>query len=234
LLLSPNRFSPSFFQKLVSLSSFFQKLMFLSPKGTDTLIMTADMSVVQEGPQMATPTIEFKTWSGNWTWPQTLEADQREKAERQAFDLEFGWMKEADHCLLGHEPHPVTWERFVSEGERDGEICFKAIEQRKPPEDQGKSLEDTYMGSALVIWNRASATALRCVGLASMPMDVFGKLLNRMFDGIPRGSEDVCGHHRSGLGQDRLLPVGELETVDGHVEDAGVSNDRTRIRRRWG
>jgi hypothetical protein len=103
--------------------------------------------VPDEEPSVAPPPrTEVKTWSGNWTWPQALEADPREKAERQALDLEFGWMKEADHFLLGHGPHPVTWERFVSEAERDGDICFKAAEQRKPPDDQGKSLEDTIIG----------------------------------------------------------------------------------------
>jgi hypothetical protein len=93
------------------------------------------------------PQIEFKTWSGNWTWPQALEADLREKAKRQAFDLEFGWMKDADHYLLGHGPQPVPWDRFVSDAEQYGDICFKAIEQRKPPHDQGKPLEDSIMGS---------------------------------------------------------------------------------------
>jgi hypothetical protein len=50
-----------------------------------------------------------------------LEAGREEKAERQAFEDGFGWMKEADHFLLGHGPHPVTWDQFVSEAERDGE-----------------------------------------------------------------------------------------------------------------
>jgi hypothetical protein len=115
--------------------------------------MTAWMLVVsneereeQEEPEseVATlPTIEFKPWSGNWTWPQALEADRREKAELLAFDLEFAWMKEADHCLIGHGPHPVKWERLISNAERSEGLCFRAIESRKPPEDQGVSLEDT-------------------------------------------------------------------------------------------
>jgi hypothetical protein len=92
------------------------------PQGADTLVMTGGMSVVvdpeEEREAVAPPAIGFKTWSGNWTWPQALEADLKEKAEPQAFDLEFGWMKDADHFLLGHGP----------------------TEQRKPPEDQGKPL----------------------------------------------------------------------------------------------
>jgi hypothetical protein len=36
-----------------------------------------------------------------------------------------------------------------------------AIESLKPPEDQRVSLEDTHMGSAIVIWNQSNVAALR-------------------------------------------------------------------------
>jgi hypothetical protein len=83
-----------------------------------------------------------------------LEADRREREERRAFEAEFEWMEEADHCLLGHGPHQVSCERFVADSETNGEMYFKAIEQRKPPEDQGRALEEAFMGGAVVIWNR--------------------------------------------------------------------------------
>jgi hypothetical protein len=72
--------------------------------------------------------------------------------------------------------------------ERDGEYWFKEIEQRNPPGDQGKSVQDTHMGLAIVIWDRRNVTALRWVGCASVPMDISGMLLNKMFDEPPRGS----------------------------------------------
>jgi hypothetical protein len=61
--------------------------------------MTDDMSVVGGEPPVQQPVIEFKTWENTWTWPQAVEADQRERAERHVFDLEFGWMKEADQRI---------------------------------------------------------------------------------------------------------------------------------------
>jgi hypothetical protein len=83
------------------------------PQGEHTPVITRGMKVVSDDeqeepePEVTTmPTIEFKPWSGNWTWPQALEADHLEKAERQPFDLEIGWMKDADHSLLGHQPAP--------------------------------------------------------------------------------------------------------------------------------
>jgi hypothetical protein len=97
-------------------------------------------------------------------------------------------MKEAGHCLLGHGPNPVDRERFVSNLETNGEMFFKAIEQRKPPEDQGTPLGGTHIGSAIVIRNRTQVAALRNVGWASQPMDVSGTLLNMLFDRLPRGS----------------------------------------------
>jgi hypothetical protein len=132
-------------------------------KSDHTLVLTGDMSVVDE--VVSEPTIEFKSWEGNWTWPQALEA-------------EFGWMKEADQCLLGHGRHPVTWERFVDESERNGERRFKAIEQRKPP-------EETFMGLAIVVWSRTQVTALRHVGWVSDPMIVSGGLLKQLFEKLP-------------------------------------------------
>jgi hypothetical protein len=152
------------------------------------MVMTGDMSVVDEEPPVPPPIIEFKPWENTCTWPQALQADRREKAVWQAFDLEFGWMKEADQCLLGHGPHPVTWERFVAKSEANGELFFKAFEQRKPPEDQGKSPDEMYMGTAIVVWNRTQVTALRHVGWASQPMEVSGSLLNMLFDQLPMNS----------------------------------------------
>jgi hypothetical protein len=70
----------------------------------------------------------------------------------------------------------------MGEAERNGDICFKTIEQRKPPEDRGNLLGDTIMGSAIAIWNRTNVSWL------SIPMDVSGTLLNMMFDKLPRGS----------------------------------------------
>jgi hypothetical protein len=144
------------------------------PQGEHIPVMMSGMRTVSDKEQeergesqlevVTLPMIEFKPWSGNWTWPQALEADRREKAEGQAFDLEFGRMKEAGH--------PVTWERLISNAERSGDLCFKAIESRKPPEDQRVSLEDTYMGSAIVIWNQSNVAALRQVDWASVPMNV--------------------------------------------------------------
>jgi hypothetical protein len=45
------------------------------------------------------------------------------------------------------------------------------------------------MGSAIVIWNQSNVAALRQVDWASVPMDVSGRLLNRMFNELPRGSD---------------------------------------------
>jgi hypothetical protein len=44
------------------------------------------------------------------------------------------------------------------------------------------------MGAALVVWNQTNLTALRQVDWASMAMDVSGRLLNRLFRDLPRGS----------------------------------------------
>jgi hypothetical protein len=44
------------------------------------------------------------------------------------------------------------------------------------------------MGSADVIWNQSNVAAPRQVDWASVPMDVSGRLLNRMFSDLPRGS----------------------------------------------
>jgi hypothetical protein len=90
------------------------------------------MGIVENEEVVPKPTIEFKTWENNWSWPKAMEADRREKAEHRAFDVEFGWMTEEDHCLLGRGTRPVTWDRFVDEAERRGEMFFMAIEQRKP------------------------------------------------------------------------------------------------------
>jgi hypothetical protein len=75
--------------------------------GADTLIVTGDMSAEDEVVPAPESTIAFKPLSGNWTWPQALEADRREKEEQCAFELEFGWMREADRYLLGHGPYTV-------------------------------------------------------------------------------------------------------------------------------
>jgi ribonuclease HI len=95
-------------------------------QGEDTLVMTWKMQVVPDeelaSEVSAQLTFEFKPWSKNWTWPQALEADRREKADRLAFQQEFGWMREADHCLIGHGPHPVTWERLISNAEQSGDL----------------------------------------------------------------------------------------------------------------
>jgi hypothetical protein len=119
---------------------------------------------------------------------QAREADRREKAERQAFEAEFGWMSEADLSILGLGPHPVTPDRFFDEAEHNGELLFKAIEQRKVPDDQGYPLEDSLVGSAIVIWNQAQITAIRHANWASVPMAVSGKILDMMFDRLPKGS----------------------------------------------
>jgi hypothetical protein len=68
--------------------------------------MNSDMRV--EGQKaMEDPSFPFRPWIGTWTLPQAREADAREKAEQQALEAEFGWMKEADHWLLGHGQYPV-------------------------------------------------------------------------------------------------------------------------------
>jgi hypothetical protein len=97
-------------------------------------------------------------------------------------------MREADHGLIGHGPHPVTWERLIRNAEHNRDICFKAIECRKPPEDQGVSMEDTYIGSAIVIWNQSNVAALRQVNWASVPMEVSRRLLQWLFRDLPKGN----------------------------------------------
>jgi hypothetical protein len=82
----------------------------------------------------------------------------------------------------------VTDDRFIADVERNGEMFFKANEQRKPPEDQGVPLDERDMGSMNVIWNRSQVTAFRWVGWASDPMEPTGRFLNRVFDLFPRGS----------------------------------------------
>jgi hypothetical protein len=52
------------------------------PQGQDTLVVTGDMTVEEPAPPSS---FQFKTWSGNWTWPQTCEADRREREERATF-----------------------------------------------------------------------------------------------------------------------------------------------------
>jgi hypothetical protein len=101
--------------------------------------------------------------------------------EQQAFKAEYGWMKEADHWLLGHQKQPVFWERFVAESAANGEMNFKVIEQRKPPKDQSRPPEDTTMGAAVVVWSQFQVAALRHIGWASDPMKVSGLLLSKMF-----------------------------------------------------
>lgn len=44
------------------------------------------------------------------------------------------------------------------------------------------------MGPALVIWNQPNASPLRQVDWASVPLDVSGKLLTRLFRDLPKGS----------------------------------------------
>jgi hypothetical protein len=106
-------------------------------QGEDTVVMTGETQVVPDekstSEAAAQPTFEFKPWSGNWTRPQALEADRRQKTERLAFQQEFGWMREADHCLIGHGPHQVTRERFISNAEQSGDLHFKAIEATGGP-----------------------------------------------------------------------------------------------------
>jgi hypothetical protein len=75
----------------------------------------------------------------------------REKAEQHAFEAEFGWMKEADHSMFGHGQYPVPWKPFVADSETNGEVHFKAIEQRKPPEDQNRPSGETFMGATVVV-----------------------------------------------------------------------------------
>jgi hypothetical protein len=96
-------------------------------------------------------------------------------------------MKEADRYLLGYGPYPVDWDRFVANSEANGEMFFKAIEQPKLPEDQGRSPDEMYMGAVVVVWNRPHVTALRYQGWVARPMIVSGGLLNRLFDGPPWG-----------------------------------------------
>jgi hypothetical protein len=82
-------------------------------------------------------------------------------------------MKEADRYLLGHKPCPVPWGRFVADSEANWEMFFKAIEQRKPPEDQGRSRDDTYMEAAVIVRNRTQVIVLRHQGWVACPMIVF-------------------------------------------------------------
>jgi hypothetical protein len=156
-------------------------------QGEHTIVMMGNMIVAYGPDPEPEPTIEFIPWSGNWTWPQAREADRRGKEERRAFEGEFGWMKEADRYLLGYGPYPEPWEKFVQDSEPNGETCFKAIEQRKPPEDHDRSPDETYMGAAVVVWSRTQVTALRHVGWVSCPMVVSGGILNKTFEELPRG-----------------------------------------------
>jgi hypothetical protein len=95
-------------------------------------------------------------------------------------------MKEADHCSFGHGPHPTEWGQSISDAEKNGEMLFKAIKQRKPLEDQNVPLDRTYMDSAVVVWNRTQISALRYVAWASQPMRLSGALLNKMFEQLPK------------------------------------------------
>jgi hypothetical protein len=85
-----------------------------------TAVMTGEMNAVDDGPPAPSPMAEFKPWENTWTWAQALEADRMEKEERQSFNLEFGWMTEADHCLLGHGPRPIELGQFFSNSQANG------------------------------------------------------------------------------------------------------------------
>jgi hypothetical protein len=54
--------------------------------------------------------------------------------------------------------------KFIADSETNGEMFFKAIEQRKPPEDQGRSPDDTFMGAAVVVRNRKHVSVPRNKG----------------------------------------------------------------------
>jgi hypothetical protein len=110
-----------------------------------------------------------------------------ERGAEQAFIEESGWMKEADHYLMGQGLLPVPWKRFVEESERRWEAVFKAIEQRKVPEDQGRLEEETVMGAAMVVWNSSMVTPFRRINWASSPMALSGKMLDRMFRALSGG-----------------------------------------------
>jgi hypothetical protein len=214
--------------------------------GEDTVIMKGGMRVVSDDEstpeeEAATqPTKEFRPWSGKWTWPQALEADRSEKAEQLAVQQEFGWMKEADHCLMGHGPHPVTLERFISNAEGSVDLHFKAIECRKPPEDQGVSTEDTYMeldgfhgpqaGRLGVGADGCVRTFAQSAVQGSSEREAHG--LGLANGGGSGGGESARVYHCSGIGHHDLLPAHELEAVDGHVEESRILDDRGRVRRR--
>jgi hypothetical protein len=57
-------------------------------------------------------------------------------------------------------------------------------------------MEDTLMGSAIVIWDRRNVTALRWAGWASVPIDISGRLLDKEFWLLKRTSS---GYHRANL-----------------------------------
>jgi hypothetical protein len=82
----------------------------------------------------------------------------------------------------------VTPQRFFDEAERNGELLFNAIEHPTDPDDQGYPLEDSLMGSAIVIWNQTQITAIRHSTWASVPIDVSGKILDMMFERLWKGS----------------------------------------------
>jgi hypothetical protein len=63
---------------------------------------------------------------------------------------------------------------------------FKAIEPRKPPEDQNRPPEETFMGAAVIVWNRTQVTARRHVSWSSSPIAVSDQMVNVMFDPLPR------------------------------------------------
>jgi hypothetical protein len=88
----------------------------------------------------------------------------------QAFVQEFVWTKEAGTYLLGSGLRPVPSEEFVAISDRNNDGNFKAIQQRKLPDDPTVSQEGgTIMGAAMVVWSSTIVSAFRVVGWAEIP-----------------------------------------------------------------
>jgi hypothetical protein len=61
---------------------------------------------------------------------------------------------------MGTGAYPVPSETSIAEEERKVEMNFKAIEQRKVPEDQGVSADEKIMGAWVVVWSNTMDTAI--------------------------------------------------------------------------
>jgi hypothetical protein len=183
-------------------------------QGQDTIIVTSDMTIVQEEPKtfdqcgrsgenavdedgqvhmtVISPGIVDSPGIAPHAGSTSFAQARSEAIQQRAMEEQYSWMTEADQHMFQLGLEPVPWEHFAEAVEQKGKGQFQAIEQRASEEQVMQSSEpptpNSLVGVTMVVRSETMISAFREVSPITEAEGATTDLLSKVVKALPKGA----------------------------------------------